>query len=182
MDELLDIWDESGKPTGKAKLKSEAHRLGLFHTTVHVWFYTSDGKVLFQKRGENKKTFPLLWDVSVAGHVASGEKIIKAAIREVKEEIGLKVSKSDLELIGVFRSIQKHAYDFIDAEFHHTYLSKLKVPFDSLKKQESEVEALKLFPILKFAEETWGLANTKKYVPHDTHYYKTVIEEIKKRL
>ncbi|WP_343486048.1 NUDIX domain-containing protein [Allomuricauda sp. d1] len=182
MDELIDIWDAEGKPAGETKLKSEAHRLGLFHPTVHIWCYTLDGKVLLQKRGVQKRTFPLLWDVSVAGHVTAGEEIMDAAIRETAEEIGLKISAPDLHAVGVFKSIQKHAEDFIDAEFHHVYLCELTVPLHSLQKQENEVEALKLISLLRFAEETWGMANTQKYVPHSTGYYKKVIKEIKKKL
>ncbi|MEP3384912.1 MAG: NUDIX domain-containing protein, partial [Flavobacteriaceae bacterium] len=100
MDELIDILDENGNHVGKTCLKSEAHLKGLFHPTVHIWFYTKDGGILFQKRGKDKKTFPLLWDVSVAGHIGAGEPIIEAAIREVEEEIGLKVLASDLDKIG----------------------------------------------------------------------------------
>jgi hypothetical protein len=58
----------------------------------------------------------------------------------------------------------------------------LKVPFSSLKKQDSEVEALNMIPLIKFAEEVWGLANTAKYVPHSTEYYKTIIKSIKEQL
>ncbi len=182
LDELVDILDESGNRTGNSIMKSEAHRKGLFHPTVHVWFYTADGKILLQQRGRAKKSFPLLWDVSVAGHVGAGEDIETSALREIKEEIGLDVSKGDLEKIGIFRSVQKHHKDFVDAEFHHTYLCKLTAPFKNLKKQESEVKALTLVPLPTFAEETWGLANTGKYVPHGAEYYKTIIKEIKQRL
>ena len=89
MDELVDILDEHGNLTGQSCLKSEAHLKGLLHPTVHVWLYTKDGRVLIQQRGKNKDTHPLLWDVSVAGHVASGEGIPLAAVREVQEEVGL---------------------------------------------------------------------------------------------
>lgn len=182
MDELVDILDEYGNRTGDSMMKSEAHRKGLFHATVHVWFYTSDGKILLQQRGRNKKSFPLLWDVSVAGHVSAGEDNETSALREIKEEVGLEVSSKDLEKISVFKSVQKHSGDFVDAEFHHTYVCKLNVPLKMLKKQESEVEALELVPLLKFAEETWGMANSSKYVPHGTDYYKAIVKEIKKRL
>ncbi|NNE76633.1 MAG: hydrolase, partial [Pricia sp.] len=72
--------------------------------------------------------------------------------------------------------------DLIYCEFHHTFLCELKVPLSSLRKQESEVEDLTLISLLKFSEETWGMANLQKYVPHNVEYYKTVIKAIKKRL
>jgi isopentenyldiphosphate isomerase len=181
MDELVDILDSEGKPTGKSCLKSEAHRKGLLHPTVHVWLYTSDGRVLIQQRGKNKATHPLLWDVSVAGHVASGEPIVTAAIREVEEEVGYQITEEDLESIGTFKAIHKISEDFIDAELHHIFLCELETPFKNLIKQESEVEALDLIPLFRFAEETWGLANMGKYVPHGPTYYKKVIKAIKAR-
>lgn len=182
MDELIDILDSDGKLTGKTELKSYAHRMGLFHATVHIWFYTSDGRILLQQRGKDKVTHPLLWDVSVAGHVTAGETIELSAMREVEEEIGLTISEEKLEEIGVFKSVQKHRDDLVDCEFHHTFLYELKVPLEHLKKQESEVEALKLVPLIQFSEETWGMANLKKYVPHTIKYYTTIIKAIKERL
>lgn len=182
MDERVDILDEQGQPTGKSCLKSEAHRKGLLHPTVHIWLYTQDGRVLIQQRGKHKDTHPLLWDVSVAGHVASGEDIAKAAVREVQEEVGLSISEKDLEPIGTFKAVHKIAADFIDAELHHIFLCKLTVPLGALTKQDSEVDALDLIPLFKFAEETWGLANTAKYVPHGPTYYKTIVKAIKSRI
>ncbi len=182
MDELLDVLDVDGNYTGETIMKSIAHKKGVFHLTVHIWFYTKTAKILIQQRGKGKDTFPLLWDVSVAGHVGAGEEIKISAIREVEEEIGLTIVQEDLQKIGVFKSIQKHHAALIDCEFHHTFICELKVPLEKLKKQDSEVEALDLIPLTKFAEETWGMANLKKYVPHDTAYHKTIIKAIKERL
>ncbi|KGK30301.1 NUDIX domain-containing protein [Cellulophaga sp. E6(2014)] len=182
MDELIDIVTDNGLKTGETVLKSVAHRDGIFHQTVHIWFYTKNHQILLQQRGKDKNTFPLLLDVSVAGHIHAGEAIEVAALREIEEEIGLLVSKKDLKKIGVFKSIQNHHPELIDAEFHHTFIAELKVPLQELIKQESEVEDLQLTSLIKFSEETWGMANSKKYVPHSATYYKTVIKAIKKEL
>tara|TARA_R110000868_G_scaffold122557_2_gene324926 strand:- start:329 stop:877 length:549 start_codon:yes stop_codon:yes gene_type:complete len=182
MDELIDVLSDKGIKTGETVLKSVAHKSGIFHQTVHIWFYTKNHQILVQQRGKDKETFPLLFDVSVAGHIAAGEDIEAAALREIEEEIGVKVNKEQLKKIGVFKSVQKHSASLIDCEFHHTYISELKVSLDQLKKQESEVADLKLTSLLKFSEETWGLANSRKYVPHCVEYYKTIIKAIKKEL
>jgi len=182
MDELIDILDAEGNYTGKTAMKSEAHRKGLFHPTVHVWLYTKDAKILIQQRAKNKDTYPLLWDVSVAGHIGAGENIEPSAIREIQEEIRLNILNKDLQKIGVFKSVQKHSDTFMDCEFHHTFLCELKVPLQSLKKQESEVADLKMIPVTQFAQETWGMANLQKYVPHNVSYYKKITKEIKARL
>ena len=182
MDELVDILDSEGNFTGKTTLKSKAHREGLFHPTIHVWFYTKNGRLLIQQRAKNKDTHPLLWDVSVAGHIGAGEEIEISAIREVQEEIGLAISKTELRKIGVFKSVHEHSEHLIDCEFHHTFLCELRVSLEDLRKQESEVEDLALISLLQFSEETWGMGNQQKYVPYEIDYLKTIIREIKKRL
>ncbi|WP_420400018.1 NUDIX hydrolase [Flagellimonas sp.] len=181
MDELIDILDENGNLTGQTCLKSEAHLKGYFHPTVHVWLYTSNGKVLFQKRAANKNTFPGLWDVSVAGHIGAGEDVIEAAIREVKEEIGLMVKVGDLEKIGYFLSVHQHSKTLVDREFHHTFLCELEVPLSQLVKQESEVDALDFMDLETFTSKV-ELNQMDGFVPNDTSYYSTVIKEISRRL
>ncbi len=178
MDELIDALDTQGNPTGETILKSQAHHDGIFHATVHIWFYTKTGEVLIQQRGKLKKTFPLLWDISVAGHVGAGETIINSALREIKEEIGITVKASELQKIGVFKAIRKHSKILIDCEFHHTYLAELKVPLAHLKKQESEVSALNLIPISIF--ETFVASD--KFVPNTSAYYHTIFKAIEAQL
>lgn len=182
MDELVDILDPEGNFVHKVALKSIAHRDGLFHNTVHIWFYTPDGKLLLQQRGKNKKTFPLLWDVSVAGHVGAGETIELSALREVEEEIGVIIAATDLQKIGVFKSEQEHPNGIKDREFHHTFLCALPVPVHKLHPQESEVEALKLVELNAFATDVIKPGNSEKYVPHAINYYRDVVAAISQRL
>lgn len=182
MDELITILDSQGNNTGEIELKSYAHRMGLFHATVHIWLYTKDGEILIQKRGKNKDIHPLLWDVSVAGHIGAGEEIKLAAIREIAEEIGLDIKEKELEKIGVFKSVHEHHEDLIDSEFHHTFICELQSPLKQLKKQDSEVAALDLIFIDKFQEETENNIRLKKYVPHKTSYFHEIVKSIRTKL
>ncbi|SHI85177.1 NUDIX domain-containing protein [Arenibacter nanhaiticus] len=182
MDELIDILDSEGNFTGKTMMKSEAHKKGYFHPTVTIWCYNKKGEVLIQQRAHNKDTHPLLWDASVAGHIGAGEDKLRSAVREVEEEIGLKISEKDLIKIGVFKSVHRHHPTLIDCEFRHTFLCELKTDLENLTKQESEVKALALIPLSKFIEELHENSSSKKYVPHDHGYYETIIKAIEKRL
>lgn len=182
MDEQIDIWDPEGRPTGRTALKSEAHRMGWCHPTVHVWFYTGSGRVLLQRRAFDKDTFPGLWDVSVAGHIGAGESPLDGAVREIREEIGLEVEPSDLEPIGTFKAVHEHPGGIVDCEFHHAFLCRLQKPLSHLVPQDAEVAELKLYPLISLAEEIWGLARPGRYVPHGTEYYKHVFREIRLRL
>lgn len=179
MDELIDILDENGNYTGKTCLKSEAHKYGYFHPTVHIWIYTSDKKILLQKRAANKKVFPGLWDISVAGHIAAGEKIETAAIREIKEEIGLNVSHSKLHKIGTRKHQINHANGIIDNEFHHVFITELTIDMNELTIQKEEVDEIKLFD-LDTLKNTKNLENI--LLPRFHDYYCFVYDAILKVL
>ncbi len=181
-DELIDILDKVGKPTGEIRLKSEVHKLGLYHASVHIWFFTLDGKILFQKRSEDKDTFPGLWDISVAGHIGTGESPENSAIREIKEEIGLVISKDDLVFIGIRLGEKTPKPELFDNEFHYVYLAKLRVPIASLILQEEEVSDICLIEIDTLKNILKNPIRSKEYVPHDDTYYDFILKEIKNRL
>ncbi|MBN4070702.1 NUDIX domain-containing protein [Olleya sp. AH-315-F22] len=180
-EEYLDILDEVGKPTGKTCLKLEAHKRGYFHPTVHVWFYTKKGEILLQKRGSKKQTFPNFWDVSVAGHVLAGEAIEDAALREVKEEIGIEINKSQLTKIDVRKNVNLHPNGVKDCEFQHVFLVELNLPFGKLKMQKEEVDDLRLFLIKEIQFHLTHPESSINLVPINPSYYKFVIEAIIKK-
>lgn len=179
MDELVDILDELGKPTGKSCLKSLAHKRGWYHPTVHIWCYTNSGNILLQRRGKNKETYPLKWDVSVAGHIGAGETVLLGAIREIKEEIGVDVPSEHLEKVCVIKSERRHAVDFIDREFHHIFLCLLDENV-VLQKQESEVEDLKWISLGLF--KNWVAGKNEDLVPNTGERYQMMISKIESRI
>lgn len=179
MDEYIDIVDENGKPTGKKALKSEAHKNGWYHNTVHVWFYTQRGEILLQQRSHKKAIRPLLWDVSVAGHIDAGESMESAAIRETAEEIGLTIHPNDLKKIAVYCHEGSYFDGKIqDNEFHNIYISELKVPIKALVPQPSEVEALKLVSLDTFKELAADSSKNMHFVESNIDYYYFVASEV----
>ena len=179
MDELLDILDEHGKTTGKTVLKSVAHSQGLFHQTIHVWCYSSSGKILLQQRGATKKTYPLKWDVSVAGHISAGESVELGAVREIEEEIGVTIDIRKLEKITVLKKEVKHPNGIWDREFTHLFLYRLD-EITILTKQDSEVEALQWLPITEFS--IWIKEKRSDLIPNSEARFTRIINEIASRL
>jgi isopentenyldiphosphate isomerase len=175
MDELLDILTLEGKSTGKTALKSEAHKNGWFHATVHIWLFTSDEKILLQKRAMTKKVFPGLWDISVTGHISAGEEILTSAKREIFEEIGLEVQDKDLIKIGTRVHQVSHKNGIQDNEHHHVFIAELKVPLSTLIIQKEEVEDIKLFD-LSTLKKTENLENVLLSRFHS--YYVSVYDKI----
>ncbi len=175
MDELIDILTPEGKPTGKTALKSEAHKNGWFHATVHIWLFTADKKILLQKRALTKKVFPGLWDISVAGHIGAGESILSSAKREVFEEIGLELQEKDLIKIGTRIHKVSHKNGIQDNEHHHIFIAELKEPVHKLTIQKEEVDDIKLFD-LSVLKSTKNLENILLSRFHD--YYVSVFDKI----
>ena len=182
MDEHIELLDAAGKRTGKACLKSEAHKKGYFHASVHIWFYTQTAEILLQKRQSNKETFPDLWDVSVAGHISFGEAPLTAAKREIVEEIGLEIKPENLISLGTSTHKHVHTDYFTDYELHHIYCCLLQTPIQDLILQEEEVAAVKLLSIDQFICELDNPKTKGLYVPHGDLYYKKVIDGIKKQV
>ncbi len=179
MDEHIDIVDAHGNPTGDSKLKDIIHQKGYYHHTAHVWFYTKNGEVLLSQRSAKKTICPLMWDVSVAGHIDAGETIKQAAIRETKEEIGLSISENDLKKIGIFECFQTYENGIIDNEFHNTFICELKVDLSKLTPQEEEVEALKLVSFTNFNTLIENIGNNNNhFVPSNKSYYEFVLQNI----
>lgn len=180
MDELIDIVDASGNPTGETALKSVIHTKGFYHNTAHVWFYTKNGDILLAQRAASKTICPLLWDVSVAGHIDAGETITQAAVRETKEEIGLAILEQDLKKIGVFPCFQSYDNGIIDNEFHHTFMAELNVDINQLTPQIDEVEALKLVSFSTFQSLLNNSEANNHFVPSNRAYYTTIFNAIQK--
>ena len=180
MEEFIDIVTETGKPTGKVALKSEAHKNGWFHNTIHLWLYTKKGEILLQQRSHKKAIFPLLWDVSAAGHIDAGESFENAAIRETHEELGLLLEPKHLTKIGINKHLSTYDNGTIqDNEFHHVYLAELIVDINNLTPQEEEVEALKLVTFNEFKRLLVNSNTNNHFVESNRVYYEFVLENIK---
>jgi isopentenyldiphosphate isomerase len=150
LDELLDIVDAEGNPTGEQRPKSEIHQQGLPHRDVHVWI--TDGEhMLEQQRAWNKKIMPGSWDIAVGGHVGAGESYLEAAIRETEEEIGLLLPERRFIAAG------KLAVDMVmepgPRQWTHRTVGdnfvvvERDLQLDRLQLQASEVIGARLYPI-----------------------------------
>ena len=143
MDEQLDVLDESGLPTWEVVPKSEAHRLGLWHRCFHCWICGSDpggSYLLLQRRASTKDTWPGYLDVTAAGHLAAGEETLDG-LREVEEELGLRIEPERLVPLGT-RRVEQEIPGGCDRELHEVFLVSDVTPLGDLRLQKEEVEAV----------------------------------------
>lgn len=121
--EMLTELDEELQPL-RAVPREIAHRDGLLHAVVHCWVVSRNGgevRVWFQQRAHTKKDFPDYYDIAVGGHIDVGEDRDAAALREMREEIGLDVQRLQLRYLGYTRE-EIRLGSFFDREIGHVYL------------------------------------------------------------
>ena len=89
-DEWFDVVNARDEVVGRAT-RREVHARGWLHRAVHVLVFDAAGRVFLQKRSMTKDLCPGLWDASCSGHLEAGEGYDAAAVRELAEEIGVRV-------------------------------------------------------------------------------------------
>ena len=157
--ELIDIFDENWNPTGEILEKGEAERQGKWHRAAHIWIVNPAGELLMQLRSPNKKSHPNMWDISAAGHVRTGESIIKGGIREMREELGIDITGDQLIEISKNNSPKnKH--------LHTEFLIKLDLSLDAFVFNDSEVAAVKYMPWRELAKMTDEEMLANDILPH----------------
>lgn len=123
-DEIFDVVNERDEVVGRAT-RREVHSRGLRHRAVHVLVFNRRGEVFLQKRSMAKDSAPGCWDSSCSGHLDAGEDYAAAAVRELEEEIGLKIAGPQL-LKPVFRGT---AGEETANEFTWVYRLEAEGPF-----------------------------------------------------
>ena len=122
MEEQIDVLNVDGSPAGYACGRSRVHAEGLWHRTVHIWAFDKNRRILFQIRSRVKESNPGLLDTSCAGHISAGDGSLNAAVRELREELGVKKSPRDLEYL--FESKHESVLNggsYLDNEFYDVY-------------------------------------------------------------
>lgn len=142
--ESFDVLNEYGEFTGEIATREECHKNGYWHRAVYAFIIDNNGNVLLQKRSANKKLWPNMWDVTVGGHVDSGEFGRQALIRETKEELGIEISDEDIKYLVGSTSINEQG-DIINKHYNECYLITKNIDVSNVVIQKEEVSDVKYF-------------------------------------
>lgn len=122
MDELLDIVDDHDKVIGQ-KLRSDIYRSNMTNFRVINAFARDDqGRLWIPRRSLQKTLFPGALDVSVGGHVQSGEEYDEAFVRELNEELNISADTITYKVLGLLTphkhnvSAFQKVYEFVLAD------------------------------------------------------------------
>lgn len=122
MSEIFEIFNDKNERVGTA-LRSEVHKKGLYHRGAIIFLVNSKGNIFLQKRSENKDTSPGCWDYSTGEHLKPGETFEEAALRGLKEELGVSHPKVR-QLRGPKLNSFVHENGAIDKEFDSLFIAE----------------------------------------------------------
>ncbi len=99
-DEILDLVDKNDNVISQKK-RSEIYAQSLSnYRVVNAFLVNSEGKLWIPRRTANKRIFPLALDMSVGGHVESGESYDQTLKRETNEELNIDVDTAKVRFLG----------------------------------------------------------------------------------
>lgn len=131
--ERCDIYDVYGNRTGKTFLRGFPLKNGQYVMVVDIWVINCNNEILIQKRSRLKKDLPGTW-ATHSGCALAGESSVQAAMRELKEEIGIvidpkRISKLNRKIRGKLLSenfIVEQEIDISDATLQLEEVSQIK--------------------------------------------------------
>ncbi len=145
--EFLDVLDENGDLTGEKMDRKKIHDLGIWHKCVHIWIINPKGELLIQKRASHLDNFGGLWDISAAGHVEAGETREEAALKELREELGVQIPFSEMIFLKDLKvSLVNTKTAGFKNHFDSVYLLPKDIKIEDLVLQEEEVEKVEYIP------------------------------------
>jgi len=95
--ELITVVDEHNEPTGEIKPRKLIHDDRDWHRMASVYIINRQGQILCHERASEIQRYPGKWQPYVGGHVRHEETPLGTAVRELYEEVILRVSPSELK-------------------------------------------------------------------------------------
>lgn len=132
--ELFDLYDENRIKTGMTMERGKPEPKGFYRMVVHICIFNDRGKMLIQRRQDNKHGWSGMWDFTVGGSAVAGDTSRQAAAREVREEIGIELADSELRRALTVQT--ENVFDDI-------YIVNRNITFSDIKLQTEEVADVK---------------------------------------
>lgn len=156
--EYWDILDEQRQLMNKLHKRGTPLKRGEFHLVVDIVVINTDGRVLIDRRSPKKRNCPNYWEFT-SGSVLAGEQSRDGALRELREELGIKVDPDSLTLLGSTK---------LDHRLVDTYMLITSVDTDALCLQEDEVAEARLVSLQQLDEicrtgRTWCRTTLRNY-------------------
>jgi len=143
--EYWDLYDKDRNKLDKVVKRGDKLNDDEYHLVVNAWIKNSNNEFLITQRLETK-SHPLMWECT-GGSAIKGESSIEAAIREIKEELGIEVDKSTGKFIGSTLRYYPNCSDILDV-----WLFICDKSIDEVTIQEDEVNDVMWASVEKIKE------------------------------
>jgi isopentenyl-diphosphate delta-isomerase len=171
MNEYLEIFDEHNQALNRQLLRREVHETGHWHRTAQVYVLNSRNELLCNLRSPEKDLFPLLWDVSIGGHLEPGESYEACALRELGEELGIEAEPENLEFITTTKiDGQDKIARLLDREHAAIFLYKTTLELPEFDFQKEEIVELRYFSLETVKANLRAAQPEIPFIPLPAHY------------
>lgn len=96
--ELWDIYDENGEKTSRVHTRGKPMKPGDYHLGAIIVVVNRGREILCTLRSPEKRVYPGVWE-NTGGGVLAGEDSLTAAVRELKEETGIRAAPEELTFL-----------------------------------------------------------------------------------
>lgn len=152
-DELFDVMGRNGENTGVKAPRWLCHLVGIRHASAHIalYFVAQEIRLLvLQVRSWTKNDSPGHLDISVGGHVKSGNSPSETAIMEMSEEVGIQVPdlvEEELKRITGYSAYNSMGDFFHNNEWCELFTATIKPEaFSRVRFADGEVSGMYLCP------------------------------------
>jgi 8-oxo-dGTP diphosphatase len=151
MTEVWDVYAEDRAKSGRTHVRGLPLKKGDYHLVVVVWVLNPDGRILISLRHPGKPAWPGYWECT-GGAALAGEDSLTAALREVKEEMGVDLDPGKGRMV----------YSLLGEDTIYDYWAFVQaVELEDTVPQETEVTEI------KFASpgEIREMVRTDRFIP-----------------
>ena len=164
--EFVDKYDNKKQPLNITRERYDIVN-GEYKLTCHFWILNEKNELLIQQRCADKKVYPGLWSTH-GGGVDVGETSLDTVYREAKEELGIDVIESEIELALSYRRSDA----FVDV-----YIIRKNVELDKIIMQKEEVSDVKWITI----DELKKFIKTDEFAPNIEIYFDLLVRIIENK-
>lgn len=142
--EAWDAVDAKGNLLGFDLYRDEAEKIpeGIYHPVAEIYVVTKNKEILNTLR-DPRKPFGMTWEIT-GGSVLKGETPLEGAVRELREETGIRKKPEELTLLAV------HA---IGNSLYHIYVTVVENAAEPIVLQEGETVNYRFLAYEEFLEE-----------------------------
>jgi isopentenyldiphosphate isomerase len=175
MPEYLEIFDEHNQSLQTTKLRRLVHEDGNWHRTAQVYVLNTANELLCNLRSPLKDVFPMLWDVSIGGHLEPGESYAACAKRELAEELGIRVEPAEVQFVTHIKIDGRDEITRLtDREHAGIFVYKTTIPVQQFNYQQEEIVELRYFPLTEIKQNLQSSAPEIAFIPLQKQFLDTI--------